>query len=81
MLWEARSIILAEGLYVCVCFRHKTCGSEDCFKIVKFWVKTTSHVLYSGDADDVQRRSTIMIKKIITGDEWWVYGYDIETKA
>ena len=21
------------------------------------------------------------LKKVITGDEWWVYGYDLETKA
>ena len=25
------------------CFRHETCGREDCSKIAKFWVKTTSH--------------------------------------
>ena len=47
------------------CFRHETCVSEDCFKIAK------------GDVDDVQD----LLKKVITGDESWVYGYDLETKA
>ena len=31
-----------------------------------------------GDVDDVQRRSR---RSIITGNESWMYGYDIETKA
>ena len=40
----------------------------------------TLHVYCLGDVDDVQRRSRFA-KKVITGDESWVYGYDIETKA
>ena len=47
--------------------------------IVKFWAKTTSHIHHSGDVDDIQRWSRF-VKKVITGDESWVYGYDIETK-
>ena len=39
-------------------FGHATCCGENCSKIAKFWAKTTSHLL----------------KKVITGDESWVYG-------
>ena len=30
--------------------------------------------------DDVADDS-LLLKRVITGDETWVYGYDIETKA
>ena len=59
------------------CFRHETCGSEDCSKILLncknnvAW--TTFRTTFSDDPD--------LLKKVITGDESWVYGYDIETKA
>ena len=36
-----------------------------------------SHGHRSGDVDD----NPDLLKKVITGDESWVYGYDIETKA
>ena len=47
--------------------RHETCVSEDCFKIAKFWIKTTSHGHRSGDVDDVQRRCRFAQK----GHKWW----------
>ena len=43
-------------MYVCM-FRHEACGSEACYKIAKFWAKTTSHGHRSGDVDDVQPQS------------------------
>ena len=58
------------------CFRDGRCGSEDCSKIAKFWAITMLHGHSSGDVDDPD-----LLKKVITSDEWWVYGYDIETKA
>ena len=39
------------------CFRHETCGSNDCFKIAKFSAKTTWHVHRLADVNDVQRQS------------------------
>ena len=53
----------------------KSCGSEDCFKIAKFWAKTTSHGHRLGDVDDVQRRS----RSVQTAHNWWRI-MDIETK-
>ena len=62
------------------CFRHETCVSEDCCRIAKFLVKTTSRDIaqkmltsYNDDPD--------LLKMFITGDEAWEYGYGIETKA
>ena len=62
------------------CFTHETCGSEDCCKIAKILNKnrrmnTAQEMLttFNNDPD--------LLKKIIIGDESWVYGYDIETKA
>ena len=49
------------------CYRHETCGSEDCSRIAKFCAKTTSHGHRSGDVDDVQRRFRFAEKSHI----WW----------
>ena len=59
-------------------FSEWACGrpAED----AKFWAKTTSHGHRSEDVDDVHDDPDLL-KKVITGDESWVYGYDIETKA
>ena len=57
------------------CFRHGVYGSEDCSKIVKFFAKTVSHLRRSGDVDDD------LLKKVITCDESWIFGYDIEAKS
>ena len=54
----------------------KRLGNEDCSKIAKFWAKTTSHGHRSTLNDDSD-----ILKKVITGDESWVYDYDIKTKA
>ena len=60
------------------CFRHETGGSEDCSKMVKFWEKKQSpsdqEILTTFDHD------SDLLKKAITGDKSWVYGYVIETK-
>ena len=56
------------------CFRHEVCGSEDCSKIATFWAKTTSQGHCSGDDPD-------LLKKVITGDESWMYGNGFESKA
>ena len=45
-------------------------------KIVpKFWAKTTYHEHHSDDPDPD------FLKKVITGHELWMYGYDLETRA
>ena len=49
------------------CFRHETCGSDDCFKIAKFLAKTTLHGHRSGDVDNVQRRFRFAQKR----HNWW----------
>ena len=58
------------------CFRHETSGSEDFSKIAKFWGKTTSHGHHSEDVDEPD-----LLQKVITDEESWMNGYDIETKA
>ena len=51
-------------------FRHETCGSEDCCKIAKFWVKATSQGHCSWGVDDVQRWSRFAQK----GHNWgWTW--------
>ena len=57
------------------CIIHESRGSEDYSKIATFLVKTTSLEHRSGDIDDPD-----LLKKVVTDDESWVYGYDIETK-
>ena len=47
-------------------------------KLQKFWEKTTSHVHRSGVVDNDPNSE--LLKKVITGDESLMYGYDIETK-
>ena len=59
------------------CFKHETCGSEDYFEIAIYLAKATSHENHSRDIDD----DPDLLKKVLAGDESWVYGYDIETKA
>ena len=60
------------------CFRHETFGSGDCSKIAKF---------LSENMDIAEEMLTTLnddpdlLEKVITGNESWVYGYDIETKA
>ena len=39
------------------CFGHETGISKDCYKIAKFWAKTTSYIYRSKYVDDVQRQS------------------------
>ena len=60
------------------CFRAEKCGSKYCSKIAKFLANTTSHGYRS---EDVREDDPDLHKKVITGDESCVYGYDIETKA
>ena len=55
-------------------FTHEICDSEDCAKIAKFWAKTTTMLTTFNDDPD-------LLKKNTTGDESWMHGYDIETKA
>ena len=49
-------------------------------KLLNFEQKKTSLGHHSGDVDEVKRRSRFA-HKVITADESWLYGYDIETKA
>ena len=61
-------------------FRHKTCGSEDCLKLLNFEQKSrrmdiTQKMLMTLNNDPDLR------KKVVAGDQSWVFGYDIETKA
>ena len=62
------------------CFSHETCGRENYSEIAKFWAKQRRMDI------DQEKLTTFnddpeLLKKIITGDESWVYGYDIEAKA
>ena len=51
---------------------------NDYSKIAKFWVKTTTlHGHRLGDVDD----DSDFLKKVITRDKSWLYGYEIETKV
>ena len=59
------------------CFRHETCGREDCSKITEFSAKTTLHGHRSVDVDD----DPDLLKKVITGNESWLFGYETGTKA
>ena len=61
-------------------FRHETFGSKDCSKIAKFLSKITyGHRL--GEVDEDQLPDSDFLIKVITADESWVYGCDIETKT
>ena len=56
------------------------CGSEDCSKIDQFWANQrhldiTKEMLTTFDDDPD------LLKKIITGNQSWVYVYYIETKV
>ena len=62
------------------CFSHEICGSEACSKIAKFCVETTSRGHRSGDVDNCNDDPDLL-KKIVTGDESWIYGHDIKTKV
>ena len=57
------------------CFRHETCGSEDCSKIAKQRRTDIAQKMLMAFNDDPD-----LLKKVITSDESWVYGYDLETK-
>ena len=52
MTWKYR--LIPSNSYGC--FRHETCGSEDCSKVIKFWAKTTLHGHCSGNVDNIQPR-------------------------
>ena len=59
------------------CLRHETCGSVTKlvnFKQEKFLMDIAQEMLttFNNDLD--------LVKKVITADESWVYGYDIQTK-
>lgn len=55
------------------CFEYELCGSEICSEIAKLLniIQVLLHDVIN-DADLLKRGS---------GDEIWVYGYDVETKA
>ena len=77
--WWRWHIILFMTSNFYLCFRHETRISEECFKIAKFFKKTTwhgHHEMLTTFNDDLD-----LLRKVITGDELCVYGYDIETKA
>ena len=59
------------------CYRHESCGGENCSKIAKILSKNNVGGHRSGDVGDVPE----LLKKFITGDESLVYGYGIEIKA
>ena len=65
--WWCWHIIRLMSSNFYVCFRHEMLGSEDCYKIAKFWAKTTSHGHGSGEVDEVQRRSRFDQKDL----NWW----------
>ena len=58
------------------CFSYETCGREECFKIAKFWAETISQEMLTRFNNDPD-----LLKKVITGDESWMYGHDIKIKA
>ena len=54
--------------------------SEVCSKIAKFWPKELPCEYCTVGVEWLWWRSRF-VKRVITGDETWVYGYDVETKA
>ena len=61
-------------------FRSEACGSEVRSKIAEFWPKTRRMTIAQEMLNDVNNDPDLL-KRAITGDESWVYGYDVETKA
>ena len=51
--FEAMKKMICDNHWITIRESHKTCGSGDCFKRAKFWVKTTLHGHRSEDVDDV----------------------------
>ena len=39
------------------------------------------HVAVANELIQIATNEPDFLKKIITGDKWWVYGYDLEMKA
>ena len=63
------------------CFRHETCGSEDSSKILLNIEQKQIRMDIAQEMFTTLNDYADLLKKVITGDESWVYGYDIETKA
>ena len=59
-------------------FRRETCDTEDCSKIAKFWANSRSMAI-SEKTLTTFNNDSVLLKKVITGDESWMYGHDIET--
>ena len=61
------------------CFRHELAGAKIVPKLLNFEQKRRHmdivQEMFTTFNDDLD-----LLKKIVTGDELWVYGYDIETK-
>ena len=62
------------------CFRHERAAAKSVPKLLNFeqkqhriYIAQKMLTMFNDDPD--------LLKKVITGDESWVYGYDIETKA
>ena len=57
-------------------FRHETYGSEDCSKEKKQRGLGIAQEMFTTLNDNPD-----LLKKVITGEKSWMYGYDIQTKA
>ena len=62
-------------------FRHETWDSEDSFKIAKILEQKQCRMDIAQEILTTFNDNQDLFKKAITGDQSWVYGYDIETKA
>ena len=51
-----------------------------CSKIAKFWPNNRRVSIAKDLLNDVDD-DTELLKRVLTGDETWVYGYDVETKV
>ena len=69
MILDNRRITLYQAIFTDV-LGMKRSAAKIVPKFAKFWAKTTSHGHRSGHVDD----DPDLLKKVITGDEAWVYG-------